>query len=157
SFNNKKGADAATAQATEDTATALANHANSDGVTNSQIDLIRRAFVALDLGQVQENDGSLVFNFNPDALNLDIGQFSPRVIVNKPMLLTSLDQKIDTLPDADRQGLKDDLKKGLGDLDDVEAHLRWTQSSSAPSRLLQQIANDIYKPAYIAAAQAKFR
>jgi len=162
-FNQNRGqkaAEKAAAQATEDTATALASHANGDGVTNSQLDLIRRAFVALNLGQVQENDGSLVFNFNPDTLNLDIGQFSPRVIVNKPMLLTSLDQKIDSLSlsDADRQSLKDNLTKGIGDLDDVEAHLRWTQSSRTPRRLLQQIANDIYMKVYKQAAVGpKFR
>lgn len=157
----QKAAEKAAAQAAADTAAALASHANGDGVTNSQLDLIRRAFVALNLGQVQENnDGSLVFNFNPDALNLDIGQLSPRVVVNKPMLLTSLDQKIDTLslPDADRQSLKDDLKKGLGDLDDVEAQLRWTQSSATPRRMLQQVANDIYKTVYMKAAVGpKFR
>ncbi|MFL6263141.1 MAG: hypothetical protein ACJ76Y_25880 [Thermoanaerobaculia bacterium] len=157
---NKKGADTATAQAKEDTANALASHANGDGVTGGQLDLIRRAFVALNLGQIQEKDGSLVFNFNPETLNLDAGQFSPRVIVNKPTLLTALDQKIDTLslPDADRQSLKDSLKKDLGDLDDVEAHLRWTQSSGTPRRLLQEIADDIYKDVYRkAAVRPKFQ
>jgi hypothetical protein len=154
-FNkNNQATDAAAAQAKQDTANALASHANGDGVTGGQLDLIRRAFVALNLGQVQEKDGSLVFNFNPETLNMDMGQFSPRVIVNKPMLLTALDQKIDTLslPDADRQSLKDGLKKDLGDLDDVEAHLRWTQASATPRRLLQEIANDIYKKAYQRAA-----
>jgi hypothetical protein len=157
---NKRGVDTATAQATQDTAAALASHANGDGANGNQIDLIRRAFVALNLGQVQENDGSLVFNFNPDTLNLDMGQFSPRVIVNKPMLLTALDQKIDTLSlsDTDRQSLKDGLKKDLGDLDDVEAHLRWTQASGTPRQLLQEIANDIYKNAYVKAKLSpKFR
>ncbi len=148
----------AAAQAADDTANALANHANGDGVTGGQLDLIRKAFVALNLGQVQEKGGSLVFNFNPETLNMDMGQFSPRVIVNKPMLLTALDQKIDTLslPDADRQSLKDGLKKELADLDDVEAHLRWTQASANPRRMLQEIANQIYKRAYLDVGHKEF-
>lgn len=153
---NGKTAPAAAA-ATGETKSQLAARANADGLTDNRLDLLHRAFVALGLGQVDEEEGQLVFNFNPEFLDLDVGQFSPRVIVHDPVLFKALDEKIGTLPEAIRQTTKDSFEKQLGDLDDVEARVRWTNASSTPDAILQEIASDIFQPAYDSAARAEFQ
>jgi len=149
--------DAATATATAETKAQLASRANADGLTGNRLDLLHRAFVALGLGQVDEDEGQLVFNFNPDFLDLDIGQFSPRVIVHDPVLFTALDEQIGTLPDATRQATKDSFQKQLGELDDIEAQVRWTNASGTPDAVIQELASDIFQPAYDQAAKAEFQ
>lgn len=129
-------------------ATELASRATSDGLANGRLDLLRRAFVALDLGEVKEDNESLVFNFNPEALHFDsFGQFSPRVVVHKPTLYGPLDEKMDTLDESVRQARRDELKKGLGDLDDLEITLRWTPKSQEPATDLQALVSTIYTSA----------
>jgi hypothetical protein len=147
----------ATDAAKAETKSQLAQRANADGLTGNRLDLLHRAFVALGLGQVAEEEGQLVFNFNPEALDLDIGKFSPRVIVHDPVLSTALDQRIGTLPAAIRQATKDTLQKQLGDLSDVEAQLRWTNASGTPDAVIQELASDIFQPAYEKAAQPEFQ
>jgi hypothetical protein len=134
----------------------LANRANADGLTDNRLDLLHRAFVALGLGQVDEEDGQLVFNFNPEALKLGMGQFSPRVIVHDAVLSTALAEKIDALPEDVRGSTKDSFEKQLGSLDDIEAQLRWTNASGTPDAIIQELASDIFQSAYEKAAQAKF-
>src|SRR4051812_46437616 len=134
------------AEFTASAKTAVASRANGDGITSNRLDLLKKAFLALDLGQVDQKDGDLVFNFNPDTLNSNLGQFSPRVVVHKTALFAPLDKKIDTLPESIRQNRKDTLKKSIGDLDDVEAHLRWTQASGTPRAALQAAASEIFAP-----------
>lgn|GEM_PF-3809482 len=137
---NKSNATAAT-----DTKNELASRANGDGNTNNRLDLLKKAFLALDLGQVDEKDGNLVFNFNPDTLNsLTIGQFSPRITVHKAMIFMPLEKKIETLPESVQQSRKDTLTKGIGDLDDVEASIRWTLAFGTPRTGLQEVATDIF-------------
>ncbi len=138
-----------------ETKSQLASRANADGLTDSNLDLLHRAFVALGLGQVDEEEGQLVFNFNPDFLDLDIGKFSPRVIVHDPVLFTALDKHIGTLPAAILQSTKDTFEEDLGELDDVEARLRWTNASSTPDAMIQELASDIFQPAYDGAAKAE--
>lgn len=147
----------ATAAAMAETKSQLASRANADGLTGTRLDLLHRAFVALGLGQVDEEEGQLVFNFNPDFLDLDIGQFSPRVIVHDPVLFKALDERIGTLPEAIRQGTKDSFEEELGELDDVEARVRWTNASSTPDAMIQELASDIFQPVYDNAAQAEFQ
>jgi hypothetical protein len=154
--NGKAATTAATDAAKAETKSQLASRANADGLTDSNLDLLHRAFVALGLGQVDEEEGQLVFNFNPELLDLDIGKFSPRVIVHDPVLFTALDKQIGTLPEAIRQSTKDSFEKELEELDDVEARLRWTNASSTPDAIIQELASDIFQPAY-AAAGAKFQ
>lgn len=123
----------------------LGSRATSDGLAEGDLDLIRRAFVALDLGSVEEEKDSLVFNFNPDALNLDdFGQFSPRVTVHAAKLHGALDKAIDGLDESIRQDRRDALEETLGDLDDVEYSLRWTPSSMRPAADLQQVADTLF-------------
>ncbi|MEP7012934.1 MAG: hypothetical protein ABJC13_21640 [Acidobacteriota bacterium] len=123
----------------------LASRATADGLAGGRLDLLRRAFVALDLGQVKDEEGQLVFNFNPDALRLEtFGQFSPRIIVHQPTLYGALDKKIDTFDEAVRQGRRDALKKDLGDLDDVEVQVRWTPKSQEPATDLQEVSSRLY-------------
>lgn len=147
----------ATAAATAETRSQLAGRANADGLTDNRLDLLHRAFVALGLGQVDEEEGQLVFNFNPEFLDLDIGQFSPRIIVRDPVLFTALDERIGTLPEDLREATQDTFEKQLGDLDDVEARVRWTNASSTPDAILQELASDIFQPAYESAAQAELQ
>jgi hypothetical protein len=147
----------ATATATIATANQLVSRANADGLTSNRLDLLHRAFVAVGLGQVDEEDGQLVFNFNPEALAFPIGQFTPRVIVRSPELYTGLDQQLDSLPEANRPLIEDSFEKQLGDLDDVEVQVRWTNASGTPDVVLQELASDIFQPAYLRAAQPEFQ
>lgn len=125
----------------------MASRANGDGLTENRLDLLKRAFLALNLGQVEQKDENLIFNFNPDTLNFETaGQFSPRVIVHKAELFAPLEQAIDALPEDVRQSRKDTLQKEIGDLDDVEASLRWTQASGTPRAALQRVATEIFEP-----------
>jgi len=143
----------AKAAATADMKETLAGRANADGLTGDRLDLLHRAFVALGLGQVEEKEGQLIFNFNPEVLKLDMGQFSPRVIVHKPVLFSALSKQIDKLPVAVRQSTKEAFEKDLGDLDDLEAQLRWTNASGTPDAIIQELASAIFQPAYEEAAQ----
>lgn len=138
--------DATTTASGSTTTDELASRATADGLAGGgRLDLLRRAFVALDLGQVKEEEGQLVFNFNPDALHLEtFGQFSPRIIVHQPALYGALDEKIDTFDEAVRQGRRDALKKDLRDLDDVEVQVRWTPKSQEPASDLQMVASKLY-------------
>lgn len=144
----------ATAAAETATANQLAKRADADGFGGSKLDLLHRAFVGLGLGQVDEKEGQLIFNFNPQMLNFpSLGQFSPRVIVHDPALFEPLLQHVDTLADA--QSRKDKIEDGLGDLDDVEAQFQWVNASDTPRALVQELANDIFQPAYQRAAQQR--
>jgi hypothetical protein len=145
--DNHNAAKQGAAEGKEATKNELATRTNGDGLTSSRLDLLKRAFLAFDLGQLEEKDEKLIFNFNPDAFNSDLlgGQFSPRIIVNRPALFKALEQKIDTLSEEVRQSRKDALKKGMGDLDNVEAHVRWTYESGTPRVALQKVANEIYE------------
>jgi hypothetical protein len=137
-----------TAQAKAATTAEVAKRANGDGITDDRLDLLKKAFLALNLGQVDQKDGDLVFNFNPDSLNFEkLGQFSPRVTVHKAELFMPLKERVDMLPESVRQSRADALTKEIGDLDDVEAQLRWTQASGTPRAVLQRIATAIFEPA----------
>jgi hypothetical protein len=123
----------------------VASRPTSDGFSDGgRVDLLRRAFVGLGLGQVTDEKGQLVFNFNPDALHLDsFGQLSPRIIVHQSVLYGALDEHIDTLDEGLRTPARDELKKDLGDLDDVEYSLRWTPKRSEPATDLQEVASTL--------------
>jgi hypothetical protein len=116
---------------------------SSDGLSQGgRLDLLRRAFVGLGIGQVTGEEGQLVFNFNPDALHLEsFGQFSPRIIVHQAAIDGTLDEHIDTLDEGLRTPARDDLKKNLGDLDDVEYALRWTPKAFEPAADLKEVAS----------------
>jgi hypothetical protein len=132
----------------DETESELATRATSDGLAGNDLDLIRRAFVALNLGTIQDEDKSLVFNFNPDALHLDsFGQFSPRVVVREPTLFTPISEAIDELDEDERQKPRDTLTEGLGDLDDVEVSVRWTPHAMEPATDLQEVAGEIFTDA----------
>ncbi len=66
--------------------------------------------------------------------------------MHKATLFKPLENNIDTLPESIRQSQKDTLKKGIGDLDDVEAHLRWTEASGTPRAALQAVTSEIFTP-----------
>lgn len=114
---------------------ATAARPSSDGFSKGgRLDLLRRAFVGLGLGQVTNEDGQLVFNFNPEVLHLgSVGQFSPRIVVHKPVLYGALDEHIDTLAEGLRAPARDSLEKSFGDYDDVEYSLRWTPKAFEPA------------------------
>ncbi|MFY9822373.1 MAG: hypothetical protein WAM82_13400 [Thermoanaerobaculia bacterium] len=144
-FNKSKTSNS-TADA--DTTKELASRANGDGLTNNRLDLIKKAFLAFNLGKIDEKDGDLVFNFNPETLNFArAGQFSPRVTVHRTELFKPLDQALDMLPESIRQSRKDILIKGIGELDDVEVNVRWTQASGTPRAGLQAVASEIFDKA----------
>jgi hypothetical protein len=137
------------AGAEDKTKAELASRANGDGLTRGRVDLLRRAFVAMDMGEVVEEEGRLVFNFNPDLLELDtLGQISPRVIVHEASLFEPLNEEIETFPEDVRQSRKDALTKELGDLDDVEVRLRLTPLFGMPDQQLQAVATEIFNPVY---------
>jgi hypothetical protein len=124
---------------------ASAARPSSDGLSQGgRLDLLRRAFVGLGLGQVTDEEGQLVFNFNPEALRLEsIGQFSPRIVVHQAVLDGALDEHIDTLDAGLRTAARDDLKKKLGDLDDVEYTVRWSPRMPEPPVDLKRVASDL--------------
>jgi len=127
----------------------LASRATSDGLAIGRLDFLRRAFVALDLGAVSEDENSLVFNFNPGKGTEKSGQFSPRIIVHQAALYGPLDDEIDTLDETIREASRDALDKGLGDLDDVEYVLRYTPHSQLPTadariKDVQRLATQYY-------------
>ncbi|HEX2224733.1 MAG TPA: hypothetical protein VHN15_11055 [Thermoanaerobaculia bacterium] len=118
---------------------------SSDGFSEGgRLDLLRRAFVGLGLGQVTDGEGQLVFNFNPDALRLNsVGQLSPRIIVHQAKLDGALNEHIDTLAEGLRTAARDDLNEKLGDLDDIEYTLRWTPKAFEPAEDLQDMAGKL--------------
>ena len=118
---------------------------SSDGFSKGgRLDLLRRAFVGLGLGQVTHEDGQLVFNFNPDALRLDsFGQFSPRIVVHKPTLYGALEAHINMLDQGLQTPARDELEKSFGDLDDVEYSLRWTPGPFEPAADLKDVASTL--------------
>lgn len=127
----------------------LASRANSDGLSGGRLDLLRRAFMALDLGEISEEEGKLVFNFNPEALKLDtVGQFSPKVTVFQPTLFTPLEKHINEFPEDLRAAGKEALKTELGDLDDAELRVRWTRQSDTPEADIQEVANQVFTAVY---------
>jgi hypothetical protein len=123
-------------------ADASAARPSSDGLSpGGRLDLLRRAFVGLGLGQVTDEEGQLVFNFNPAELHRQaFGQFSPRIVIHQAGLDGALDEHIDTLDEELRTPARDELKKTLGDLDDVEYSVRWTPSPLEPAVDLQNVA-----------------
>jgi len=125
---------------------ASASRPSSDGLSGGgRLDLLRRAFVGLGLGQVTDEKGQLVFNFNPDTLHLDsFGQFSPRIVVNEAAIDGALDKHIDTLAEEFRTPARDGLKKNLGDLDDVEYSVRWTPKPLEPAADLKDVASTLF-------------
>lgn len=125
---------------------ATAARPSSDGLSSGgRLDLLRRAFVGLGLGQVTDEKGQLVFNFNPEALHLDsLGQFSPRIVVHEAAIDGTLDKYIDTLDEDLRTPARDGLKKDLGDLDDVEYSVRWTPKRFEPATDLQEVARTLF-------------
>jgi hypothetical protein len=115
----------------DETIDEVANRASGDGLIGGRLDLIQKAFVALDLGDITKEDDGLVFNFNPqqDAL----GMFSPRVIIHQPALLPALAKHVEGLADeAARAARKKALEDSLDELDDVELRLRWVPASETP-------------------------
>jgi hypothetical protein len=150
-----RSVEVATSEALEKTQTEVAGRANADGLTGGRLDLLRKLFLALDLGQIEEKDEQLIFNFNPDNINFDtLGQFSPRLIVHKPVLFVPLEEQIDALPEDEGKPIKGALSKELTDLDDVEVRIRWERASDAPRGLIQDLASAIFEPAYSLAAEA---
>lgn len=141
----------------EATELALASRANSDGLSGGRLDLLRRAFVALDLGAVEEEEGKLVFNFNPAMLKLNsLGHFSPRVIVHEPVLFAAVGEHIDaddTVPEVERTARKEALTKGLQDFDDTELHVRWTNEGDTPEAGVE-LANRTFTEVYATAGRA---
>ena len=108
----------------------LARRATGDGFAEGRLDTLRRAFVGLGLGTVDEDDQKLVFSFNPDLLETaGNGQVSPRLIVHEATLYEPLTKHLAGLAESDPAGAAQraaGLEEQLGDLDDVELHLRWT-------------------------------
>lgn len=125
---------------------ASASRPSSDGLSGGgRLDLLRRAFVGIGLGQVTDEEGQLVFNFNPEALRLDsFGQFSPRIVVHEAAIDGELDKHIDTLNEELRTPARDGLKKNIGDLDDVEYSVRWTPKPFEPAEDLQDVASALF-------------
>lgn len=140
----------------EELADEAASRPSSDGLSaGGRLDLLRRAFVALGLGQVTDEEGQLVFNFNPDALHFDsFGQFSPRIVVHQPAIYGALDEHIDGLDEELRAPARDQLKKDLGDLDDVEYSVRWTSKLAEPANVLDDIASKLMDAAVAERLQA---
>jgi hypothetical protein len=124
---------------------ASAARPSSDGFSQGgRLDLLRRAFVGLGLGQVTDEEGQLVLNFNPEALRLEsFGQFSPRIVVHQAVLDGALDEHIDTLDEGLRTAARDGLKKKLGDLDDVEYTVRWSPRLPEPPADLKRVASEL--------------
>ncbi len=145
-------AQAATAVDAESLKAELLSRANGDGLAPGRVDLIRRAFVALGLGNVTEENKDLVFNFNPDFLGFSAGQLSPRVVLHEKSLYGALTEKIDTFPEGTRADRNSALEGQLGDLDDVELKLRWTNSRAGTRAALQPIVNELFEKAYEDAA-----
>jgi hypothetical protein len=125
---------------------ATASRPSSDGLSSGgRLDLLRRAFVGLGLGQVTDEKGQLVFNFNPDALHLNaLGQFSPRIVVHEAAIDGALDKYIDTVDEELRAPAREGLKKNLGDLDDVEYSVRWTPKPFEPAEDLKEVASTLF-------------
>jgi hypothetical protein len=155
-FDSPQMLDRLTIRAKSETKAEMADRANEDGLTDGRVDLLRRAFIAFDLGEVTDEEGAIVFNFNPKLLDFDtMGQFSPRVVIHEAALFTPLDEKIGTLPEDQRQSTKDALSKDLKDLDDVEFRLRWTPAFGTPGQQLETVAADIFKPVYDSTIRAE--
>ncbi len=138
---------AKTAEAAKGLKKEAAERANGDGIGGSRLDLLRQAFVALDLGGVEDEEGKLVFNFNPERFEFPWVQISPRVVAYDPVLYAGLEKEIDTLADAAAQSRKDALKKGFEDLDDTEVGFRWTLTSDMPDTQLERVARRIFDAA----------
>lgn len=156
--DQKAKTETAAQEAKTETAAEMASRTNDDGLAGGRLDLLRRAFIALNLGEVTDEEGAMVFNFNPDRLDFDtMGQFSPRFVVHEATLFAPLETKIGTLPESERQSAKDALNKDLQDLDDVEIRLRWTPRFSTPGQDLQTVATDIFIPVYASTVQAEFK
>jgi hypothetical protein len=155
-IKTKSKTDALTNEAKNETKAEMASRTNDDGLAGGRLDLLRRAFVGLNLGEVTNEKGGIVFNFNPKLLDFDtLGQFSPRVVVHQATLFAPLDEKIGTLSESERQNAKDTLSKDLGDFDDVEFRLRWTPLISTPGQELQAVATEIFMPVYRSTIQTE--
>lgn len=130
----------------DDAAEKLKSKPTSDGLAEGgRLDLLRRAFVGFSLGEIKDEDGQAVFNFNPLAVDdSGFGQISPRAIVHKPSIYGPLDKKLDALDAGVRSAKRDEITKSLGELDDYELKVRWAPRSQTPIHGLQRIADEIF-------------
>lgn len=136
------------ADAGDTTRAVQCRRADSDGLGTGPIDLLCRAFVALDLGEISEEQGALVFNFNPEFMQIPaIGQLSPRLVVHQPALWGGLSTQLDTLPESIRQDRKDSLTEGLADLDDVEFQVRWNYQGQPDGGPIEEAARVLFEDA----------
>jgi hypothetical protein len=132
--------------------------ANADGQGGSKLDLAKRFFALLDLGDFKESPDGMTFNFNPPMGLLPM-QLTPRVVVHKAKLYEPLTTEIEKdgslIPKDQQADVKDRLTKQLGDFDDTELkilfslkHNRRTHGAAALGNgMIQELSFADYKAA----------
>ncbi|HWN41326.1 MAG TPA: hypothetical protein VNW71_03855 [Thermoanaerobaculia bacterium] len=98
--------------------------ANADSLGGSKLDLAKRFFTLLNLGDLKEEPTGITFSFNPELFPDLPLHFNPRVVVHEPelyeTLVTEIDREGGPIAEGMRADLKDRLKKSFGDFDDTE-------------------------------------
>jgi hypothetical protein len=134
--------------------------ANGDSLGGSKLDLAKRFFTLLDLGDLKEEPNAITFNFNPELFPDLLMHFTPRVVIHEAELYEPVVKEIDKddslIPEEMRSDLKDRLKESFGDFDDTELRIIGSLKHKSRTEGAAVMAGEIFEASGIDRSPADF-